>query len=182
MMPDDFDATLIALIPDLRRMARGFTRDRDGADDLVQSTLERALRKRDLYQPTGPFLGWLKMIMRNLFIDGVRRNRMLVSIQDEEFVETHGAYTPASQHDARTLTETLALIEGLPKTFRETLTTVAIHGDSYEEAATQFQVPLGTVRSRLFRARAELSRELNHGADLVSGADQVRADRHSSRP
>ncbi|MEJ0070296.1 MAG: RNA polymerase sigma factor [Pseudomonadota bacterium] len=71
----DFEAQLIDAIPDLRRASRALTGSRDMADDLVQATLERALLKQDLYEPTGAFVGWLTMIMRRLFIDDFRKKR-----------------------------------------------------------------------------------------------------------
>src|SRR5258708_21492028 len=74
-LQDSLQDQLIRHIPDLRRFARSLERDRAAADDLVQETLERAIRKLHLYQPCGPFLGWLNTIMRNRFVDRVRRGR-----------------------------------------------------------------------------------------------------------
>src|SRR5258708_36249518 len=75
---------LIQHIPDLRRFARALERNRTAADDLVQETLERAIKKMHLYQPSGPFIGWLNTIMRNIFVDRVRRRKLNASTSPGE--------------------------------------------------------------------------------------------------
>src|SRR5258706_10818270 len=75
-MDPTFSEQLIELLPDLRRQARKLARSRADADDLVHDTLERALRKQHLYEPTGKLIGWLCMIMRNCRFDMLRRRRI----------------------------------------------------------------------------------------------------------
>ena len=154
---------LIEAIPQLRRHAVSMTRNRADADDLVHTTIERALRKQHLYEPTGSFLGWLNMIMRRCHIDAVRRSRIvpMVSSDAETFVPEPDA--AASQFDTLYLKEVEAGAAHLSKDFREILKLFVADGLTYEEAAAQLKLPLGTVRSRLFRARAALRARL--GAD-----------------
>src|SRR5260221_3848623 len=155
------ESKLIDLIPAMRRIAWAMTRNRDAADDLVQATLERALRKQHLYQPTGALIAWVQVIMRNLFIDQIRRDRPLVSGDDDAAPGDPDWVAPANQDHARLLTETDALIATLPAASREVLMMIAVHGHSYEEAAAHFDIPLNTVRSRLSRARATLTRKID---------------------
>jgi RNA polymerase sigma-70 factor (ECF subfamily) len=157
---NEFEALLVDLIPKMRQTSRALTRNRDSADDLVQATLERALQKKDLYQPTGPLIGWLNLIMRRIFIDQIRRNKIATMVPEEEFHETIGTSEAANQYDSRLLGEVRTLMADLSADAREILTTIGIEGRSYEEAATQLDVPMGTVRSRLFRARAALSAKM----------------------
>ena len=81
---------LIQCIPDLRRFARKLERNHARADDLVQETCERAIRKMHLYQPTGPFKGWLMRMMHNVFVDGVRKRATLMPLDEERDAEASG--------------------------------------------------------------------------------------------
>ncbi len=156
----DFEAQLIDAIPDLRRASRALTGSRDMADDLVQATLERALLKQDLYEPTGAFVGWLTMIMRRLFIDDFRKKRPVLVDNAEELSDRGGQTTRPNQVETCLLNELKPLIAELSPEARAVLKTIAIDGTSYEQAAERFGVPLGTIRSRLFRAREALAEKL----------------------
>src|SRR3954462_8096923 len=79
---DTLQELLIQHIPDLRRFARSLERNRVAADDLVQETLERAIKKMHLYEPSGPFIGWLNTIMRNIFVDRVRRRKPTGTLEE----------------------------------------------------------------------------------------------------
>jgi RNA polymerase sigma-70 factor, ECF subfamily len=157
------EVELVDHIPELRRLARSLDRDRSTADDLVQETLVRALQKLHLYEPTGAFAGWLATIMRNLFIDRTRRRK----IKPEEPVDVlPQALEPRSQDDPidrLTLRDLKSAIAGLPPAQRQVLLLVGVDGQSYEAVAAQLAVPLGTVRSRLFRARETLMRRMDTG-------------------
>lgn len=152
----DFDMGLVEALPQLRRYALALTRNRSDADDLVHTTMERALRKRQLYEPSGSFIAWLSMIMRRCHIDGVRRSRIvpMVSREDEESPSEPEA--PATQFDALYLKEITAEVAALAPNFRHMMNIIVADGLTYEEAAKQLDLPLGTVRSRLFRARDAL--------------------------
>jgi RNA polymerase sigma-70 factor (ECF subfamily) len=165
---------LITHIPDLRRFARSLERDRVAADDLVQETLERAIKKMHLYEPSGPFIGWLNTIMRNLFVDRVRRRKLnqTASLDQSPAAEP---YQNENQVDRLVLKELRVAVDQLPVEQRQVLLMIAVQGLSYEDAAQHLGVPLGTIRSRLFRARANLMQRLD--------PEQVREEvRRNRRP
>lgn len=142
-----------ASIPALRRYARGLTRDRDAADDLVQDCLERAVAKRHLWRRDGPVLHWLYRIMTNRFRDSLRRaGPQLVAIDSLVEPPSH----PGGQEarlDLRDLQDALAR---LPADQRQALLLVSVEGLSFDEAAKVLDIPKGTLMSRLGRARAQL--------------------------
>jgi RNA polymerase sigma-70 factor (ECF subfamily) len=138
------------LIPALRRFARALSRDSDTADDLVQDTLVRALRAEHLFHG-GDLRTWTFTILLNLDRNrrrGLSRRPVLAVIEE---VDPPGA--PASDGTARDIERGLAL---LPAEQREVLLLVALEGMSYREAADVQGVPIGTVMSRLSRARNTL--------------------------
>jgi RNA polymerase sigma-70 factor (ECF subfamily) len=150
-------------VPALRRYARALTRDADRADDLVQDCIERALRKRSLFRPTGPLQAWLYRILLNLYRNGLRQTRRRgdhVSI-DALVIEPA---IPAPQPGRIALAEMSRAIDQLPGEQREALLLVVLEGVSYEEAAGILEIPAGTLMSRLSRARAAL-RQLTGAGD-----------------
>jgi RNA polymerase sigma-70 factor (ECF subfamily) len=148
---------LLSHIPGLRRYARALVRDPDRADDLVQDCLERALGKGHLWQPRPGGQGlraWLLTIMHNLHIDQARRR---TSMPPEVPLEASGPLAePARQSDRIALGELAAALDRLPDDQREVLLLVGLEGMSYRDAATVMAVPMGTVMSRLARARERL--------------------------
>ena len=151
----DFLDEIEASVPALRRYARALTRNADRADDLVQDCLERAIRKRGLFRPTGPVQGWLFRILVNLWRNSLRseRRRGEHVAYDALLVEPS---IPAPQHGRLALGEMNRALDRLPDDQRETLLLVVLEGVSYEEAAAILGIPIGTVMSRLSRARAAL--------------------------
>ena len=156
---------MIEHIPALRRFARSLVRNRTAADDLVQATLERAIRKMHLYQPTGPFLGWLNTIMRNIFIDGTRRQFSALEPLDE--TAWNEPSVKETQVDRIFLHDLDGALAGLPREQRQVLMMVAVEGATYEAAAKRLRVPLGTIRSRLYRARLNLQRQIDPKRELA---------------
>jgi RNA polymerase sigma-70 factor (ECF subfamily) len=143
------------LIPALRRFARALARDAEIADDLVQDTLVRALRAEHLFHG-GDLRTWLFTILLNLDRNrrrGLARRPVLAVIED---VEPPGA--PASDGSARDISRGLGL---LPAEQREVLLLVTLEGMSYREAADTQGVPIGTIMSRLSRARTALRAHLD---------------------
>jgi len=153
-MHDVLRRQLIDLIPELRGRANRLMRSRADGDDLLHTTLEKALRKLHTYQPTGTFRSWLMQIMRNAFIDEIRRKKSHPSADvDEDGNVIDLRSIAANQLDEIYLREVSREIENLPTFQRQILERSAFEGTSYEDAAEEFGVPIGTVRSRLFRAR-----------------------------
>jgi RNA polymerase sigma factor (sigma-70 family) len=149
---------LVELIPRLRRYARALVGERAAADDLVQDTLERAWTKLHLYRRGTDLRAWLFTVMHNVHVNKVRAARPADTL-DEDTPEL--AQRPA-QGDAllvRDLDRSIAL---LPSEQRAVLLLVAIEDMSYEEVARTLGIPMGTVMSRLSRAREKL-RAMMHG-------------------
>ncbi|MBI3515294.1 MAG: RNA polymerase sigma factor [Proteobacteria bacterium] len=161
---------LIQHIPDLRRFARALERNRTAADDLVQETLERSIKKMHLYQPSGPLIGWLNTIMRNIFVDRVRRRKLNANASLSE-APRHEPYQNANQIDRIVLKELRVAIDALPVEQKQVLMMIAVDGLSYAAAAERLEVPLGTIRSRLFRARANLQSRIDPEGHFTQDRD-----------
>jgi RNA polymerase sigma-70 factor (ECF subfamily) len=153
-----YEALIVACIPSLRRYARGLVSDPARADDLVQDTLERAWSRFSLWQRRGDLRAWMFGIMHNHFVDGVRarHSRPEDSVGDElpEVAQR------ATQSDLIEVGELDRVLQRLPVQQREVLLLVTVEELSYTEAATVLGVPVGTVMSRLARARERLREEL----------------------
>lgn len=142
-------------IPHLRRFARSLAGDADAADELVQDTLERAIKKRHLWQQRGSLRSWLFRIVYTLHLNGGAkraRNRRHTSL--DEMV--HALAVPAAQEAHAECREVLEALLALPHDQRAALLLVAVEGLAYDDAATALGIPLGTLRSRLWRAREAL--------------------------
>jgi RNA polymerase sigma-70 factor (ECF subfamily) len=151
----DFHHRLEEEIPRLRRYARALTRNAVRADDLVQETLVRALRKEHLWQPGTDLRAWLFTIMHNLNVNEVRRAiRDDATVDLENCSENLTATTdPTVSRQLRELDHALAQ---LPEEQRQVILLVGLEGMSYEDTATILDVPIGTIRSRLSRGRESL--------------------------
>ena len=144
--------SIVELIPRLRRYARALAGDRIAADDLVQDTLERAWSKFHLYRRGTDLRAWLFTVMHNVYVNQLRALRPVAQL-DEDLPELA---QPAREIDALVLRDLDAAIRRLPPEQREVLLLVALEEMSYEEAAGTLGIPIGTVMSRLARAREKL--------------------------
>ena len=153
---------LLAAIPRLRRYARVLTGDSTRADDLVQDTLVRAWDKRSLWRSGSNLRAWLFTIMHNVHVNGraiAQREAANISLDSEDEdspplqVAEHG-----NQLDRIELSEVVQQVSRLPTEQREVLLLVAVEGLRYEEIAKALAIPIGTVMSRLSRARGKLRR------------------------
>jgi len=162
---------LLAEIPRLRRYARALTGDRTRADDLVQDTLERALGRWRLWRP-GNLRAWLMTIMHNLFVNELRANT-LVEYRDDAALPEHPVRS--AQTDSLELRDLERALQSLPAEQREVLLLVGLEELAYEEVARIVGVPIGTVMSRLSRARSRL-RSLMSGTEPrpTTGAAHLR--------
>ena len=142
-------------IPRLRRYARALTRDSNRADDLVQDTLVRGLAKAHLWQPGTDIRAWLFTIMHNQYVNNVRQARREGAIIDVDEVASTLVAT-ADPTASRQLSEFDCALGKLSKGQREVVLLVGLEGVSYDEAAKIIRVPIGTIRSRLGRAREAL--------------------------
>lgn len=143
---------LVDLIPRLRRYARALVSDRASADDLVQDTLERAWAKLHLYRRGTDLRAWLFTVMHNVHVNKVRATRATDTLDDEmpELAQR------AVQGDALVVRDLDRSIALLPVDQRTVLLLVTLEDMSYEEVARTLGIPMGTVMSRLSRAREKL--------------------------
>lgn len=156
--PESFRVALLDEIPSLRRFAWSLCRDRDKADDVVHDCLVRALSKWESFRPGTNLRAWLMAILHHTFISDVRRRRP----QGEE--PANWDTIRVADHDETVRLQLRDLERGLaelPREQRTTLLLIVIEGMSYEEAAEVTNVPVGTIRSRLARARQGLRRFLD---------------------
>jgi RNA polymerase sigma-70 factor (ECF subfamily) len=165
MSTNPFCEELTALLPRLRRFARGLTHDGADADDLCQQTIERALRSRQQWQEGTRLDAWVYRIMRNQWIDEVRaRTRRSQTFAHEEEGMNVGM---AGDRDTENLVELGNVgraLARLPDEQREAVVLVLVEGFAYKEAAEIIGVPQGTLTSRLGRGREALLRELGEQA------------------
>jgi RNA polymerase sigma-70 factor (ECF subfamily) len=145
------DHPIMAHVPHLRRYARALLRHEVDADDLVQDTLERALRKFSLWKPGTNLRAWLFSVMHNVHVNRIRAKRDLDSLEEDMDVPVEGR-----QEEGLKMRDLSASLLGLPLEQREVLLLVALEGLSYEEVARTLDIPMGTVMSRLSRGRERL--------------------------
>jgi len=150
----DYDL-IVPYIPNLRRYARALVGDRDGADDLVQDTLERAVRKFHLWRP-GDLRAWLFSIMHNVFVNQLKARRVAPDVElDESFAAPMPSVSALDLQDMQRALSTLAPEQ------REVVLLVALEDMSYADVSRALGIPMGTVMSRLSRGRERLRRVMN---------------------
>lgn len=147
---------LVEHLPRLRRYARALTGDVNRADDLVQDTLERAWAKLDLWQPGSDLRAWLFTLMHNLFVNQTRIRRPQETVMEDALDEP----VSGGQMEALAARDIHAALARLPAEQREVLLLVGLEQFGYAEAAQVLGVPVGTVMSRLSRARERMRQML----------------------
>ena len=159
-------AELPTLIADLRAYARFLTLQRAEADDLVQDALVRALAALAQFRPGTSLRAWLFVIMRNAFYEQARRRRSeRAALQQSLPADEAGAPAQDAQTD---LADLQSQLYALPPLLREALVLVGAQGMSYDEAAEICNVPVGTMKARVSRARTQLARLLQRPLPAAS--------------
>ena len=158
-----FGDQLIAVLPRLRRFARGLSGSVADADDLVQAACERALARQHQFQEGTRFDSWMFRIVQTIWIDQVRSRD--VRKEDGDIAEDRlGSDEPARRVEARLALDVVRrALDRLPPDQRTALLLVTVEGLSYKEAAEVVQVPVGTIMSRLARARIALQLQVEAG-------------------
>lgn len=134
----------------------------DQADDLVQDCIERALRKADLYQPGTNLRAWLFTIMRNTFINNKRREKVVRRHADS--VRAEGAsITQPNQITRVFLNQTMSALSGFGADEQDAMWLLGVEERSHQYAAETLNLPVGTMKSRLFRARTKLRAQMGVG-------------------
>jgi RNA polymerase sigma-70 factor (ECF subfamily) len=155
----EFHAALLDCMPHLRAFARSLTRNRDRADDLVHDATVRALGAAHQFTMGSNFKAWMFTILRNCHYTAIRKRDWRNVPFDE--APADGQATPATQHAALELCDFRRAFSQLGDSHREVLTLIGASGLSYEEAAKICDCAVGTVKSRVSRAREELTRLLS---------------------
>lgn len=173
-----FERDVLALLPDVARFARSLTRDAADADDLAQETVLQAYRGYHTFRPGSDTRRWLFTICRNTFLRTRARDARLVETAHGEDAELEAlaaamGHVAAQQRGEGDLFDRIDVgpaiaraMHALPPAFRVAVALVDVEGLSYEDAAAVEAVPVGTVRSRLFRGRRLLQERLfEHARD-----------------
>lgn len=151
--PDSFEAEVLTLLPSLRRYSRSLTRSDADGEDLLQDCVEKVLSRRDQWRGLN-LRGWVLTIMTNLYRNGLRQlgNRSFVDIDDNN-------HLPAAETDNDPLERSRLEIalNSLSEEYRAVLMLVVVEGYSYQDVADMLDIPIGTVMSRLSRARQKMT-------------------------
>ena len=170
MPPASFKDGLVAEMGNLRAFAVSLCGSASIADDLVQETLLRAWSKWDRFQPGTSLRAWLFTILRNIYYSNCRKS--VREVQDSEGAYAQRLVVPGDQESHIDLEDFRKALARLPLEQREVLILVGASGVSYEEAATICGVEVGTIKSRLSRARTQLARLLGWDARAESRVDR----------
>lgn len=158
--PDLFRQQLLAAIPRLRRYARTLVFEAMQADDLVQTALERALTHWHQFDQRRDLVVWLLSIAHNAHLDHHRREARLCIVDPQALAEVQDAGAKGGGIDVGLRLDLVAALKRLPKEQAETLVLVSVEQLTYAECAEVLGIPIGTVMSRLARARVALRRIL----------------------
>jgi RNA polymerase sigma-70 factor, ECF subfamily len=150
-MTQKFDDQLIAFMPKMRVWALGLTRNRAAADDLTQDVATKVLVAQNRFDPGTNFSAWVRRIMINHFISSVRSKREFTDTDKMPEVAISGAH-----EDHTALRELGWALERLPFDQREALSMIVLQEQSYEDAAERTGCAIGTLKSRVHRARLQL--------------------------
>ena len=152
----DFRRQLSVELPVLRRFARALTGDPALADDLVQDCLERAMLKSHLYDPSRPLRAWLFTMLRNLHISGLRRNGRTTFVKTVDDLMDGEGSVPPEQENQMAVGSVSQALDRLSPQHREVIVLVGLEEMSYRDVSEILGVPVGTIMSRLSRAREHM--------------------------
>jgi RNA polymerase sigma-70 factor (ECF subfamily) len=164
---DNFNALLLSVLPALRKHALALTRHRADAEDLVQAAVASALGAQESYRAGTNFNAWMTRILRNRFFSNVRRRRTFVDLAD---VPSSLLGRNGGQEDNLAVQDLRRNLLRLPANQRQILLMITIEGISYDEASARLGVAAGTLKCRVFRARAQLNLWMM-GAEMGVHAD-----------
>lgn len=146
----------------LRRYAGILMRGRGDKDDLVQDTLERAIKKSHTWRREGSIRSWLYRVQYTVFLNRYRKHANLKEVKADNISESPAMAVKATQDSRLECQRMLKALQNLKPRHSEVLLLVAVEGFSYDQAAQIMNIPVGTVRSRLARARADLRAEMKN--------------------
>ncbi len=156
----DIKRDMIPILPRLRRFARTLTRSVPEADDLVQEACLRALSRSHQWDPSQPLDRWLFRITRNLWISEIRKRKVRLGEGQVPAEESSELVTTETGEASVAATQLRGKIAALPGELSSVLLVVSVEGYSYAEAAELLDIPIGTVMSRIHRARKTLAERI----------------------
>jgi RNA polymerase sigma-70 factor (ECF subfamily) len=168
-----FKRDLLGAIPSLRAFAMSLAQNADKADDLVQETLVKAWDKQASFQPGTNLKAWVFTILRNEFYSQMRKRGR--EVQDSDGIITARLAVHPAQQGSMDLNDFRAALETLPEDQREAIILIGASGFSYEEAAEICGCAVGTIKSRVSRARSRLQEILNISGEADFGPDAISA-------
>jgi RNA polymerase sigma-70 factor, ECF subfamily len=168
-----FKTDLLGAIPSLRAFAVSLSQNADRADDLVQETLVKAWDKHKSFQPGTNLKAWLFTILRNEFYSQMRKRGR--EVQDSDGIMTARLAVHPSQQGQLDLKDFKTALEKLPEDQREAIILIGASGFSYEEAAEICDCAIGTIKSRVSRARTRLQEILEISGEAEFGPDPIAA-------
>jgi RNA polymerase sigma-70 factor (ECF subfamily) len=177
--PPSFKRELLATLPSLRAFAVSLSGRHDKADDLVQDTMMKAWAKQDSFQMGTNIKAWLFTILRNEFYSQMRKRGREVQDTDGAFTERMSVHP--SQYGVLDMADFKNALDSLPHDQREAIVLIGASGFSYEEAAEICNCAVGTMKSRVSRARTRLQEQLGISGEADYGPDAVSAQVTSAR-
>lgn len=160
---------LVGNLINLRRFAFHLTRNMSDAEDLVQATVLCALEKKHMYRTDTNLLGWTSRIMFNIFVSEYRRKKKFESKEDPEIHINARSVEPRQNHIVEMIKVSDA-IKKLPHSQKEIISLIYMNDLKYQDAAEHLSIPIGTVRSRLARARHNLRNILDQPTFIADAA------------
>lgn len=164
----DIRKGIVAILPRLRRFCMAIARDGDAGDDLCQATIERALSRADQFQQGTRLDSWMYRIAQNIMIDSARRKRTRgVEVEVDDAFGLAGDDGVQIVEGRSDLARARAAMAKLPDEQRTLLALVVLDGMSYRDAAETLEIPIGTVMSRIARARRSIDAQVNPPAEVT---------------
>lgn len=168
---EQFRARVVAFLPRLRRFCHGLCADRDLGDDLLQASVERALGRHTQWQEGTSLENWMMKMASNLNIDRIRAQRVRgIAVDVEEAIDLPGEDLLAALEFRSELEAARAALAAMSVELRTVMTVVVIDGLSYRDAAEMLDIPIGTVMSRVSRARQFVDAYVRRGPERMAAA------------
>lgn len=166
--PDQFKSDLIGLLPRMKRFALSLTRSGPDADDLLQDACSAALQKWTQYDPTQPLDKWVFRIIRNLWIDEIRKRQVRTGAGQVPADEANELQSKTDTETEMTAQQVHGQASALPPELGQPLLLVCAEGYSYSDVSEMLDIPIGTVMSRIHRARKLLMARMSDGKEAVT--------------
>lgn len=167
-VPESMRAAIVAALPRLRRFCQAMAGNASDGDDLMQSTVERGLSRAHQFQQGTRVDSWLFRIAQNIHIDTIRAGkRRGTSVPVDEIHDVMGEDGRAVVESRSELAAAQRALQAVPDDQRAAFLLVVVEGLSYKEAAEALDVPVGTIMSRLARARGRIEQAVGAGAEML---------------